>query len=162
RLQLQGTDITWSPAVALRNDISTDEITPAWTCYHADQRLGDFAYTGLECMGEASVTQGAIRRAGFAVSVSGRRRGKGSSREPSPYAERAAGIRLVIAESFERIYRENCQNLGIFTSTDFGLLDLIRRGEPIPLDRFIDGDGPVARGIVVAGGLLPYSEARMG
>jgi len=161
RLQLQGSDLAWSRAVALRNDISTDEITPAWACYHADQRLGDFVYTGLECMGEVPVTPAAVRRAGFAVSVSGRRRGKGSSREASPYAERAAGIRLVIAESFERIYRENCQNLGIFTSTDYELLDLIRRGEPIPLDRFSDGEGPVARGIVVAGGLLPYSEFRL-
>jgi len=94
RRQLEGDDLLWSPAVALRDDISTDEITPAWACYHADQRLGDFAYVGLACRGETPVLEGTVRRGGFAVSVSGRRRGKGSSREASPYAERAAGIRL--------------------------------------------------------------------
>jgi len=37
-------------------------------------------------------------------------------------AERSAGVRLVIAESFERIYRQNADNLGLFTSTDFDLI----------------------------------------
>jgi len=161
RAQLDGSDLVWSPGVVLRHDISTDEITPAWACYHADARLADFVYTGLTCGGETPVGKGAIRQGCFAVSVSGRRRGKGSSREASPYAERAAGIRLVIAESFERIYRENCQNLGIFTTTDFGLLDLIYRGEPIPLAHFTAGEGLVGRGIVASGGLLPYCTARL-
>jgi 3-isopropylmalate/(R)-2-methylmalate dehydratase large subunit len=161
RAQLDGTDLVWSPGVVLRHDISTDEITPAWACYHADERLGDFVYTGLTCGGQTPVGKGATRQGRFAVSVSGRRRGKGSSREASPYAERAAGIRLVIAESFERIYRENCQNLGMFTSTDFGLLDLIYRGDPIPLAHFTAAEGPVGRGIVACGGLLPYCMARL-
>jgi 3-isopropylmalate/(R)-2-methylmalate dehydratase large subunit len=161
RRQLGGADLSWTPGLALRDDISTDEITPAWACYHADERLGDFAYVGLTCRGETPIGKGAVRGAGFAVSVSGRRRGKGSSREASPYAERAAGIRLVIAESFERIYRENCQNLGILTSTDFGLLDLVRSGQPIPLERFGGDEGPVGRGVIAAGGLVPYSKARL-
>jgi 3-isopropylmalate/(R)-2-methylmalate dehydratase large subunit len=161
RRQLEGADLPSMAAPALRDDISTDEITPAWACYHADDRLGDFAYVGLTCRGETPVRDGAVRRGAFVVSVSGRRRGKGSSREASPYAERAAGIQLVIAESFERIYRENCQNLGIFTSTDFGLLELVRSGQPIPLDRFSDDEGPVGRGVIGAGGLLPYSKDRL-
>jgi len=161
RRQLDGADLSWTPPSTLRNDISTDEITPAWACYHADQRLGDFAYVGLTCRGQTPVREGAVRRGGFVVSVSGRRRGKGSSREASPYAERAAGIRLVIAESFERIYRENCQNLGIFTSTDFGLLELVRSGQPIPVEHFSEGEGPVGRGVITAGGLLPYSKDRL-
>ena len=41
------------------------------------------------------------------AAVSGKRRGKGSSREASPYAEMCAGIKIVIAESIERIYRQN-------------------------------------------------------
>jgi len=47
-----------------------------------------------------------------------------------------AGIKLVVAESIERIYRENCQNLGVLTTTDFSLLDKVRRGEVIPLSAF--------------------------
>ena len=72
------------------------------------------------------------------------------------------GIRLVIAESFERIYRENCQNLGIFTSTDFELLDLLLGGQPIPLERFTGDEGAGRAGRDrAAGGLLPYSKARL-
>ncbi|HEX5387503.1 MAG TPA: aconitase family protein [Gemmatimonadales bacterium] len=160
RRQLDGADVEW-PAFALRHDISTDEITPAWACYYPDERLGEYAYVGLRCGGEFPIAPGAVRRGGFEVSVSGRRRGKGSSREASPYAERAAGIRLVIAESFERIYRENCQHLGVYTSTDFGLLELIARGEPIPIARLTAGLGAITRGIVRRGGLLAYGQARL-
>ena len=67
------------------------------------------------------------------ASVAGRRRGKGSSREASPFAEMCAGIKLVISESIERIYKQNCQNLGLLTSTDFGLIERVRRGEEILL-----------------------------
>jgi 3-isopropylmalate/(R)-2-methylmalate dehydratase large subunit len=161
RRQLAGEDLPWSPALRLRDDISTDEITPAWACYHADERLGEFAYVGLTCRDETPVGRRDVLRGHFSVSVSGRRRGKGSSREASPFAERAAGIRIVIAESFERIYRENCQNLGILTSTDFSLLGPLARGEAVPLDRFAAGAGIVGSAIVKAGGLLPYSRERL-
>ncbi len=160
RRQLAGEDPAWSPGVALRDEISTDEITPAAACYHTGSELGEYPYTGLVCRGERPVGRGDVRRGGFTVSVSGRRRGKGSSREASPYAEWAAGIRVVIAESFERIYRENAQHLGLLTSTDFGLLELLRRGD-VPLACFMDGEGPVGRGITAHGGLLPFGLARL-
>ena len=95
------------------------------------------------------------------AAVSGKRRGKGSSREQSPYAEMMAGIRLVIAENIERIYRENCQNLGVFTSTDFSLIERIRRGEAIPLADFTRGEGEITRGIIEHGGLFQYNVARL-
>jgi 3-isopropylmalate/(R)-2-methylmalate dehydratase large subunit len=161
RRQLNGENLDWWAELPLRHDISTDEITPAWACYHADERLGDYVYTGLTCRDETPVVAGVVRQGGFTVSVSGRRRGKGSSREASPFAERAAGIRILIAQSFERIYRENCQNLGLLTSTDFSLLGPLSRGEPVPLDRFTVDEGPVGRAILVAGGLVPYSRERL-
>jgi 3-isopropylmalate/(R)-2-methylmalate dehydratase large subunit len=159
--QLEDTDLQWNPSIPLRNDISTDEITPAYICYYFDQTLGEFPYLGLKAGEEFPLTRGSVKRGGFAVSVSGKRRGKGSSREQSPYAEMMAGIRLVIAENIERIYRENCQNLGIFTSTDFGLIDRIRRGESIPLEEFTRGEGEITRGIIEHGGLFQYNLARM-
>jgi 3-isopropylmalate/(R)-2-methylmalate dehydratase large subunit len=102
-----------------------------------------------------------VKRGGFVASVSGKRRGKGSSREQSPYAEMMAGIRLVIAENIERIYRENCQNLGVFTSTDFGLIERVRQGEEIPLAAFTRGEGEITRGIIEYGGLFNYNVARL-
>lgn len=160
--QLAGHDLDWHEALPLRDDISTDEITPAWVCYHFDARLGRFPYLGLKCGEDFPVLADAVRNGGFAVSVSGARRGKGSSREASPFAERAAGIRLVIARSFERIYRENCQNLGILTSTDFGLIERIRRGDAIPLEEFTRNEGVITRGVIEWGGLTPFNRARHG
>lgn len=161
RRQLDGEDLDLEAALPLRDQISTDEITPAFICYHYDERLGDFPYLGLKCGDRLPVAAGTVRAGGFTVSVSGRRRGKGSSREASPFAELCAGIRLVIAESFERIYRQNCQNLGLLTSTDFGLIDRIRRGEFIPLEEFLRGCDPISAGIVSLGGLFPFSQARL-
>src|SRR5207247_6953896 len=85
----------------LRDNISTDEITPAYICYYYDETLGDFPYLGLKCGAEFPITRGSVKRGGFVVSVSGKRRGKGSSREQSPYAEMCAGIKLVVAENIE-------------------------------------------------------------
>src|SRR5438128_16091 len=47
RSQLAGADLAWdrtNPAHALRDDISTDEITPAYICFYFDETLGDFPY----------------------------------------------------------------------------------------------------------------------
>lgn len=159
--QLEGEDLEPSGTGPLRDQVSTDEITPAFICYHFDGKLGDFPYLGLKCGEAFPVKEGSVRAGGFVVSVAGKRRGKGSSREASPYAEWCAGIRLVIAESFERIYRQNCQNLGLLTSTDFGLIPRIRRGEAIPLAEFTAGLDPVTAEIVRRGGLFAYNAARM-
>jgi len=161
RRQLDGQDVAWTPAIKLRDDISTDEITPAYICYYYDETLGDFPYLGLKCGDEFPITRGAVRAGGFVASVSGKRRGKGSSREQSPYAEMCAGIKLVVAENIERIYRENCQNLGILTTTDFTVLDRVRRGEEIPLTVFTAGEGEITRGIIEFGGLFNYNVARL-
>src|SRR3989441_12053341 len=161
RRQLAGEDIDWRPETRLRDNISTDEITPAYICYYYDETLGEFPYLGLKCGDEFPVTRSAVKRAGFIASVSGKRRGKGSSREQSPYAELCAGIRLVVAENVERIYRENCQNLGLLVTTDFSILERVRRGEEIPLATFSRGEGEITRGIIEYGGLFNYNVARL-
>ena len=150
----------------LRHQISTDEITPAYICFFYDETLGDFPYLGLQVAGadgqdEAPVERGTVRAGGFICSVAGKRRGKGSSREQSPYAELMAGIKVVVSESIERIYNENCQNLGILTTTDFGLIDRIRSGEPIPLAEFTDGKDEITRQIIEYGGLFEFNVARL-
>lgn len=161
RRQLAGEDLPWPGPAALRDDISTDEITPAWICFHYDDRLGDFPYLGLRAGGEFPVKPGEVRRGGFVASVAGKRRGKGSSREQSPYAEMCAGIQVVIAENIERIYRQNCQNLGLLVSTDFGLIDRIRRGDEILLSEFTAGEDEITRQIIEYGGLFPFNVARL-
>src|SRR5256884_7118502 len=161
RSQLEGRDLEWRPGIKLRDDISTDEITPAYICYYYDETLGDFPYLGLKCRDEFPVDRGSVKRGGFVASVSGKRRGKGSSREQSPYAEMCAGIKLVVAENIERIYKENCQTLGILTTTAFSLLEKVRRGETIPLSAFTAGEGEITRGIIEYGGLFNFNVARL-
>ncbi|CAN5721766.1 hypothetical protein BH23GEM5_BH23GEM5_03170 [soil metagenome] len=163
RRQLAGEDVELTGEVRskLRDNISTDEITPAYICYYFDETLGLYPYLGLKAGSEFPIKQGSVRAGGFVASVSGRRRGKGSSREQSPYAEMMAGIRVVIAENIERIYRENCQNLGVFTSTNFDLVERIRRGEAIPLSEFTEGADEITRGIIEHGGLFNYNVARL-
>ena len=147
-------------ALPLRSDVSTDEITPAWICYYYDEKLGEYPYLGLKCGQRTPVSAGSVKAGGFGVTVAGRRYGKGSSREASPYAEWCAGIRLVIAESFERIYRQNCRNLGIYTSTDFGLIERIRRGESIPVSEFTQGEDELTAELIRRGGLFKLARAR--
>ncbi|MGH7460502.1 MAG: aconitase family protein, partial [Longimicrobiales bacterium] len=119
RRQLAGEDLQLTEVRSkLRDQISTDEITPAYICYYIDETLGEFPYLGFRAGQEFPVTRGLVKQGGFVCSVSGKRRGKGSSREQSPYAELMAGIRVVIAENIERIYNENCQNLFVLTSSD--------------------------------------------
>jgi 3-isopropylmalate/(R)-2-methylmalate dehydratase large subunit len=163
RRQLDGEDLELDEALRakLRDNISTDEITPAYICYYFDETLGEFPYLGLKAGDEFPIRQGSVKRGGFVASVAGKRRGKGSSREQSPYAEMMAGIRVVIAENIERIYRENCQNLGVLTSTDFSLVGRIRRGEAIPLSEFTAGADEITRGIIEYGGLFEYNVARL-
>jgi len=159
--QLEGRDLDWRPAIKLRDNISTDEITPAYICYYYDETLGEFPYLGFKAGSAFPITRGSVRAGGFVVSVAGKRRGKGSSREQSPYAEMCAGIKLVVGESIERIYRENCQNLGVFATTDFSVIDRVKRGEAIPLAVFTEGEGQITRDIIEFGGLFNYNVARL-
>ena len=164
--QLAGEDLPWDtkdPAnnPKLRDDISTDEITPAHYCFYFDQTLGEIPYLGLKCGSVTPIGRGDVKRGGFVAAVSGKRRGKGSSREQSPYAEMSAGIKLVIAENIERIYKQNCQNLGVLTSTDFSLIDKISAGEEIALSEFTKGEDEITRQVIEYGGLFPFNVARM-
>jgi 3-isopropylmalate/(R)-2-methylmalate dehydratase large subunit len=164
--QLAGEDLPWdtkNPAnnPKLRDDISTDEITPAHYCFYFDETLGEIPYLGLKCGDVTPIGRGDVKRGGFVCAVSGKRRGKGSSREQSPYAEMCAGIHVVIAENIERIYKQNCQNLGLLTSTNFSLIDRIRAGEEIALSEFTAGEDEITRQVIEYGGLFPFNVARM-
>jgi 3-isopropylmalate/(R)-2-methylmalate dehydratase large subunit len=164
--QLAGEDLPWDTKnpgnnPKLRDDISTDEITPAHYCFYFDETLGEIPYLGLKCGSVTPIGRGEVKRGGFVCAVSGKRRGKGSSREQSPYAEMCAGIRVVIAENIERIYKQNCQNLGVLTSTDFSLIDRIRGGEDIALAEFTAGEDEITRQVIEYGGLFPFNVARM-
>ncbi len=154
----EGRNLTWDPARKLIDNISTDELTPGWVCYYYDETLARYCLVGLR---GGNVKQDAIKNGGFQVIVSGVSKGCGSSRETAPYSELEAGVRLVIAKNIEKIYGQNCQNIGLLTSTDFSLLPRIERGEAIPIEEFTKGLDPIAAEIVRHGGLFAYNQARL-
>ncbi len=158
--QLAGKDLDpgSGASLALLGNISTDEITPGWVCYYYDETLGQYCLVGLR---GGKVASGAVRAGGFSVLVSGVSKGCGSSRETAPYSELSAGVKLVVARSIEKIYRQNAQNIGLLTSTDFGLVSRIGRGEAIPIEEFTRGLDPISAAIVEHGGLFAYNKARL-
>ena len=161
RAQLAGRALQLADAAPLRDDVSTDEISPVPMLTVFDERLARVPLAGFTVEGERPIAAGALQAAGIQVLVAGRRYGKGSSREHSPAAEKAAGVRLVIAESFERIYRQNADNIGLFTSTDFSLVDRLRAGEAIPVADLVAGRDELAAAILRAGGLLAFGQQHL-
>jgi 3-isopropylmalate/(R)-2-methylmalate dehydratase large subunit len=142
----------------LVDNISTDELTPGWVCYYYDETLARYCLVGLR---GGVVERDAVKSGGFGVIVSGRSKGCGSSRETAPYSEREAGIQLVVARSIEKIYGQNCQNIGLLTTTDFGVLERVRRGEEIQIAEFTRGLDPISADVVEYGGLFTYNKARL-
>jgi 3-isopropylmalate/(R)-2-methylmalate dehydratase large subunit len=157
--QLQGKRLTLQSAGSLRSDVSTDEITPVAILSHYDARLAAFAHTGLTIEGQQPIVKGALQSSGYDVLVAGARYGKGSSREHSPVAELWAGVKIVFAESFERIYRQNADNIGLVTSTNFDLLALLEKGEPVGFEALIADRELLAQELLRAGGLLAYGRS---
>ena len=83
RQLVEGENLDLTPEVKakLRDQISTDEITPAYICYFYDETLGEFPYLGLRShdaeVGDrvSPVERGSVKNGGFVCSVAGRRRG---------------------------------------------------------------------------------------
>ena len=157
RRQLAGEDLVEAPDRLIDN-ISTDEITPGWACYYYDETIGRYCLVGLR---GGVVQRDAVKAGGFSVIVSGRSKGCGSSREVAPYAEMVAGVRLVVARSIEKIYGQNCQNIGLLTTTDFSLVERAARREEIPISEFTRGLDPISADVVEYGGLFAYNLARL-
>ncbi|MBI4702255.1 MAG: 3-isopropylmalate dehydratase [Deltaproteobacteria bacterium] len=157
--QLAGEDLDRIPdADDLIDNISTDELTPGWVCYYYDQTLARYCLVGLR---GGLIGAGAVRRGGFGAIASGRSKGCGSSRETAPYAEREAGVQLVVARSIEKIYGQNCHNIGLVTTTDFGILERARRGAEIPIAELTRGLDRISADVVEYGGLFAYNRARL-
>ncbi len=158
KAQLDGATLSYDEKRALIGSISTDEITPGWVCYYYDETLARYSLIGLR---GGNVKKDSIKSGAFGVIASGISKGCGSSRETAPYSELKAGVKLVVAKSIEKIYRQNAQNIGLLTSTDFSLLPRIERGEAIAMSEFTQGLDPISAGIVERGGLFAYNRARL-
>ena len=144
----EGHDVELTPELKerLRDQISTDEITPGLHLLLLRRDAGRLPVPGAahdEPDDRRDRVPGrAERRPQRRLRLLGSRQAAGQGQQPRGAARTRSctpGIQVVIAESIERIYNENCQNLGILTTTDFGMIERIRAGEEIQLAEFTEG-----------------------
>ena len=107
------------------------------------------------------VQKDSIRNGGFQVVVGGDAYGSGSSREVAVVAHQGAGIELVVAESFQRIFQENMVYSGLPFTTDLAVVDRLQAGEDIDLGALAEALPPFFRRVAEAGGLLRYGTGLM-
>lgn len=98
--------------LALGDDVSTDEISPAGAKalpYRSNlPRLADFTFAPVD-----PTYPDRARAAGTHLIVAGDNYGQGSSREHAAITPRLLGLRAVLARSFARIHWQNLVNFGV-------------------------------------------------
>jgi 3-isopropylmalate/(R)-2-methylmalate dehydratase large subunit len=108
---------------------------------------------------QETVRESDVQSGGFQVIVGGDAYGTGSSREAAVVAHQGAGIELVVARSFQRIFQENMVYCGLPFSTDFSILDQLEAGDEISIESLIEVLPDFFRAVAERGGLLPYGTA---
>lgn len=89
------------------HDIDTDVIIPARYLNDSDPE-----HLAKHCMEDGDITFAENVQAGD-ILVAGKNFGCGSSREHAPIAIKAAKVKVVIAESYARIFYRNALNIGL-------------------------------------------------
>lgn len=143
----------------LLDRVSTDQIIPSiWCMQYSDaENLGRYLLTGVN-----GIKPGDIKNFGADIIVAGKSFGRGSSREHAQIALKGAGIRFVIAESVERIFRENCRNYGIFVlPLNNKISQRLIKGELVEMDEILPQYDKLSQDIYRAGGLLSYAKKRL-
>ena len=139
--------------------VNTDAMISGQACTlgYTPQILGPhFLKNFKEVIGEGDVLSG-----GFQVVVGGDAYGSGSSREVAVVAHQGAGIELVIADSFQRIFQENMVYSGLPFTADPLVLDALLRGEDVDLELLAQSLPDFFRSVAEKGGLLPFGTELM-
>jgi 3-isopropylmalate/(R)-2-methylmalate dehydratase small subunit len=131
------------PAYVVGDNIDTDQIIPAQylnlvpTIPEEYEKLGSYALCGLpeSLYQQRFVTDGQLDSQ-YPIVVAGRNFGCGSSREHAPIALGSAGCKLVLAESFARIFFRNCVATGELYPCECRdrLCETFRTGDEITVD----------------------------
>lgn len=152
------------------NDVDTDVIIPARYLKHgADPKvLREHAMEDLDPDFLRKVEEG--RR----IIVAGRNFGYGSSREQAPLALKHAGIEVILAEGFARIFFRNAINVGLPVMEVPRISEVVEDGDEVEVDMRlglvrIKGKGELKgtkipdflMEILEAGGLIPYLRVKL-
>jgi 3-isopropylmalate/(R)-2-methylmalate dehydratase small subunit len=167
------------PVYVVRDNIDTDQIIPAQylnlvpTIEDEYVKLGSYAMAGLpeSLYPIRFVTEGKLDSE-YPIVVGGRNFGCGSSREHAPIAMGSADCKLVLAESFARIFFRNCVATGELYPCECTdrLCDILKTGDVVTVDLdattvTVKQTGKVysfkplgdVRPVVDAGGLFNYA-----
>ncbi len=135
-------------AYVLGDDIDTDQIIPAEhlvfnpSIPEERKMFGIYALSGVPPAG-AGLPQGGVRivpegesHGEYTIVIGGKNFGCGSSREHAPLALAEAGIQVVVAEFYARIFFRNSVNGGYLIpyETPQRLVDKIRTGDEVRID----------------------------
>ncbi|NUM79684.1 hypothetical protein HUU42_02680 [bacterium] len=137
--------------------VSTDTIINGAACTlgYTEEILGPHFLVGKDDV----IHHGDVQKGNFSVVVGGESYGSGSSREVAVVAHRGAGIRLVVAKSLERIFRENMTFDRLYFTTDFTVIRKLLDGETIDLDALMESSlSPLYKSIFFGGGLLEFGK----
>lgn len=131
------------PVYVVRDNIDTDQIIPAQflnlvpTIAEEYEKLGSYALWGLPDSSYPTrfIKEGELDSE-YPIVVAGRNFGCGSSREHAPIAMGSAQCRVVLAESFARIFFRNCVSTGELYPCECTerLCDLLKTGEVVTVD----------------------------
>ena len=102
---------------------------------------------------------GDVQQGGFQIIVGGDAYGTGSSREAAVVAHQGAGIELVVAKSFQRIFQENMVYVGLPFTSDFSYIQRLKSGEDIDVSQIHEALPPFFKQVALQGGLLSYGTA---
>ncbi len=154
--QLAGTSVPFSGAAhpALHYGLNTDAIISGAACTlgYTGEVLGPYFLENFK----ETVKKNGVKDGGFQVIVGGDAYGSGSSREVAVVAHQGAGIQLVVAKSFQRIFQENMVYSGLPFTTDLTVVDRLEDGQVVDLAKLAEELPPFFRAVAKSGGLLEY------
>ena len=131
------------PVYVVRDNIDTDQIIPAQylnlvpTIPDEYEKLGAYALCGLpESLYPIRFVKEGQLDSDYPIVVAGRNFGCGSSREHAPIAMGSAANRIVLAESFARIFFRNCVATGELYPCECAdrLCDVVKTGDVVTVD----------------------------
>ncbi|HHO52514.1 MAG TPA: hypothetical protein ENK18_17010 [Deltaproteobacteria bacterium] len=157
RRQLAGEDLRDDPDLSYVYGVNTDLMISGRACTlgYTGEILGPYFLENFLDV----IEEGGVKRGGFSVVVGGHAYGSGSSREVAVVAHQGAGIELVVADSFQRIFQENMVYSGMPFTTDRSILARLSAGEDIDLSELSAELPPFFRAVAEAGGLMRYGTA---
>jgi 3-isopropylmalate/(R)-2-methylmalate dehydratase small subunit len=131
------------PVYVVRDNIDTDQIIPAQyltlvpTMPDEYEKLGSYALCGLpDSLYPARLVKEGQVDSEYPIVVGGRNFGCGSSREHAPIALGSAGVKVILAESFARIFFRNCVATGELYPCECvdRLCDVLKTGDVVTVN----------------------------